>query len=519
MIFGSVCSGIEAASEAWDPLGWRAAFVSEIEKFPRAVLEHRLGAREPAEGERWSPSWNGPALLGDFTAIRAADWPMVELLVGGTPCQAFSIAGKKGSLDDPRGRLSLAYVELVHDLSDTGSLRWAVWENVPDVLKTDDNAFGCFLAGLVGADTALRCPRKSGRWPGVGLVCGPRGVAAWRILDAQYFGLAQRRERVFLVFSPAAAGGDPAAVLFEPQGSGGNSPPRRETGQDAAAGPGRGPEGGGGRSGGRSGCGAGGDRLQGLPDAGDHAGGSVPVVRGDAVAPTLSARTKGGGGLGLGTDTELDGALVPEVCAPLRASAGERAGMPGDTDFENYVPTVAKCLTRTSAGGTSVDLETSDFIPEPIAFSCKDYGADAVEGLAPTMRAMGHAESHANAGGQLAVSIAIRGRGDDGAQMEVDESGVSHTLRGGDGGGSRAMVADPAIGWRVRRFTTTECARLQGFPDDHTLIPWRGRDATDCPDGPQYKAYGNSMAVAVMRWLGERIAAADAGLPRRRASV
>lgn len=104
-----------------------------------------------------------------------------------------------------------------------------------------------------------------------------------------------------------------------------------------------------------------------------------------------------------------------------------------------------------------------------VAFSAKDHGADAGE-LAPTLRAMGHGASHANGGGQVAVATAMQ----------------------------------------VRRLTPRECERLQGFPDDWTLIPWRGKPDAECPDGPRYKALGNSMAVPCMRWIGERIAKVSA---------
>lgn len=201
MIFGSVCSGIEAASVAWEPLGWKAAWLSEIAQFPRTVLQHRYP--------------NVP-LHGDFTAIDPATVTPVDVLVGGTPCQSYSTNGKRRSLDDPRGRLTLAYVDLLHGLAARADrpLRYAVWENVPGVLSTDDNAFGCFIAGLVGADTPLVSSHKQGWWPNAGMVTGPRAKAAWRVLDSQFFGVPQRRERIYVVVG--FGGRDPGTVLFEP---------------------------------------------------------------------------------------------------------------------------------------------------------------------------------------------------------------------------------------------------------------------------------------------------------------
>ena len=194
LVYGSVCSGIEAATVAWEPLGWRPAFFAEIEPFPSAVLAHRH-----------------PAIpnLGDMTAIDGRAWRgRIDVLVGGTPCQAFSVAGLRRSLDDKRGNLALRFVEL----ADACQPGWIVWENVPGVLSTRDNAFGCFLGGLAGEDGPLEPP--GGKWADAGVVLGPARAVAWRVLDAQYFGLAQRRRRVFVV---AGAGdrADPAQVLFE----------------------------------------------------------------------------------------------------------------------------------------------------------------------------------------------------------------------------------------------------------------------------------------------------------------
>lgn len=160
--FFSVCSGIEAASVAWLPLGWKCAGVSEIEKFPSAVLAYHY-PRTPN--------------LGDFTKIDVATIGRVDILCGGTPCQAFSVAGLRGSLGDARGNLSLEFVRLAHELANGNGLRNVVWENVPGVLSTKDNAFGCFLAGLVGADDAIPPPRAR-KWPDAGMVSGPRGRAA-----------------------------------------------------------------------------------------------------------------------------------------------------------------------------------------------------------------------------------------------------------------------------------------------------------------------------------------------------
>ena len=232
MKYLSVCSGIEAASAAWHPLGWEPLAFSEIEPFPRAVLAHHYPA---------------VPVHGDFTQLRNHMWiEDADVLVGGTPCQAFSVAGLRKSLDDDRGNLSLEFVRLADAIDNLRSDRGRpasiiVWENVPGVLSVKDNAFGCFLAGLAG-DVTLYVPPR-GKWTDAGVVAGPQRTVAWRVLDAQYFGLAQRRRRVFVVAS-ARAGFDPAAVLLELQGVRRDTPPSREAGKGTAAGVEFGPSGG-----------------------------------------------------------------------------------------------------------------------------------------------------------------------------------------------------------------------------------------------------------------------------------
>ena len=223
--FGSVCSGIEAASVAWHPLGWKAAWLAEIEKFPSAILAHH---------------YPDVPNLGDMSALAqrivSGEIPAPDVLCGGTPCQAFSVAGLRRSLDDARGNLSLTFCEIADAIDTARNVRGEpaaviFWENVPGVLSTKDNAFGCFLAGLAGEDLPLQ--PAGGRWSNAGVVYGPSRTVAWRILDAQYFGLAQRRRRVFVVAS-ARADFDPVAVLFEFDGVRRDTAPSRAAGQSIA---------------------------------------------------------------------------------------------------------------------------------------------------------------------------------------------------------------------------------------------------------------------------------------------
>jgi len=370
MRFGSVCSGIEAASVAWHPLGWQAAWFSEIEPFPSAVLAHH---------------YPDVPNLGDMTTlperILSGEVEAPDLFCGGTPCQAFSVAGLRNSLDDARGNLSLTFVGIANATDHVRSVRGddpaiIFWENVPGVLSTKDNAFGCFLSALAGEDDPLIAPR--GKWTNAGCVYGPQRAVAWRVLDAQYFGVAQRRRRVFVVAS-ARDDFDPAAVLFEFDGVRRDSAPSREAGKATAPGAGTGLEGG------------------------------QPY----AVGNTLTARMYKGmnSDCNEGQTPVLQPIAVPEVMATLLSST---AGIsrPGNavTEHETYIPMAA----------------------EP---------------------------------------------------------------------GPRAMQS-----MAVRRLTPIECERLQGFPDTYTAIPWRKKPVSECPDGPRYKALGNSWAVPNVRWIGQRIA-------------
>ena len=560
MIGWTLCSGIGAPEVAAPWIDWRLA--SEIEPFPRSMLQARFGYR--AAGER-SPG--EPLLWGDMTQVDAAlasreAVPLPDIIAAGTPCQSFSVAGARKGLADERGNLTLHFVRIIHDIVSArpdGSLT-VLWENVPGVLSDTTNAFGAFLGGLVGADAPLvpspppraagsgkghwrRLPRRRWRdkgrrryrkprwactWPSAGMVAGPRARVAWRVLDAQHFGVPQRRRRVFLV---ADFGGraDPAKILFERKGGGGDSAARGGTGQ---------------------------------------------------TAPTLPSRSTGGGGLG--TDFDLDGGLIASSTGDVAHCLN--AGGMGRIDYESE--TMIAHTLRGEGFDASEDGTGRGTPLVPVAFSSKDFGGDAMEDLSPTLRAGGHSDSHPNAGIPPAVAYAIRSDADrsgvaiapsrdaagkkrlrnpglgitEGVAPTLDASrphavayaiqeravaegvnsgpggkgvrdddkaytlearhhvqAVAFDLRGRDGGAmpegphdtaniraasggsSRSYIATQ---WAVRRLTPTECHRLQGFPDDHCAVVHRGKPAAD---GPQYKALGNSWAVPVAEWIMDRI--------------
>jgi DNA (cytosine-5)-methyltransferase 1 len=573
MKYLSVCSGIEAVSVAWGPLGWKPVMFAEIDPFCCWLLRTRYRASRPLympsphdapsrkeAKQRAAAIRNIVALptdgavinAGDFTRIGADDVGTIDLLAGGTPCQSFSVAGKRAGLDDPRGNLTIEFARLA------GRLRplWVVWENVPGVLSIDGGrTFGAFLGMLVEL--------------GYGV--------AYRVLNAQHFGVPQRRRRVFVVGHLGGWRG-PAAVLLERHGLSGHPPPRREARQGAAGGVEVGP------SGGR------------LTDT----------------APTIDAGCKDGfirNQLGIGVLSSTDESET--LIAHALSADGFDASEDGTGRGTPVVP-VAICTAHTQSNGSGFSDDVAHTLESGnaqavafsqnlrnevrlfggdgktvgalaarpgvkqqsyIAFSAKDHGADAGD-IAPTLRGMGHDRSHANGGGQVAIAFTQNQEGDvlSGDVMQslgtnANATGrnaptVAFTLHGSDGTVSAASSTDIAgslrtrapgsienssttavlqeqpVAWSgeltastdiagtlqrggegsridgvmtpqmaVRRLTPRECERLQGFPDDYTLVEYRSKLAAD---GPRYKALGNSMAVPVMRWIGERIAAVDA---------
>ena len=441
MRFGSVCSGIEAASCAWEPLGWKAAFFSEIEPFPSAVLAHHYPD---------TPNH------GDMTKFK--EWPdyAIDVLVGGTPCQSFSVAGLRKGLADPRGNLMLTYLAI----ADKYRPRWLVWENVPGVLSSNGGKdFGTFLGGL-----------------------GELGYGfAYRVLDAQYFGVAQRRRRVFVV----GCLGDwraAAAVLFERDSLCGNPAPSRQARKTIAS----------------------------------------PVT-------TRSGNSSAGS---IGTDEACGGYLQSwpaEVAPTLDAHYGDKMGLENQhINAGGGCSSVAMCLTTK----TRIDAESETLIPMN----------GGVFSYAIARNIIGRKPENGGNGEGFSTESSY-------TLTKTDRHGVAHPIsfgwqnsaKQGDSVSEQVTptldksktpaVAMPSMA--VRRLTPRECERLQGFPDDYTFIPWRtyqeawrkgisyetllsqlgmtlrGPSIEDCPDGPRYKALGNSMAVPVMRWIGERIQMVD----------
>lgn len=445
MRYGSLCSGIEAASVAWEPLGWSPAFFSEIATFPSAVLAHHYGSNMPDS----APSDNGVPNYGDMTDFER--WPdhAIDILVGGTPCQDYSIAGLRAGMAGDRGSLTLTYIQIAARYRPD----WIVWENVPGVLSSNSGRdFARFLGDLSGTKISVPADgwKNSGIIEGIGDAYG----LAYRVLDAQYvrvdgFGRAvpQRRRRVFVI-GYLADWRRAAAVLFEPESLQGNTAPSRKAGEGFASGTLRSTDGG--------------------SDV-DHA------RAGHLIGPVAARMTAFGEYVEDGTASTVK-----------------------SRDHKDATDLIAHSL-RAEGFDASEDGTGRGTPLVPVAFSSKDFVGDAMFGVSPTLRAGSHGSSHPNAGIPPAVAFDLRGR-DGGAMPEGPHDTAA--ILAASGGSSRSYVASPQV---VRRVTPRECERLQGFPVGYTQISWRNKEAALCPDGPQYMALGNSMAVNVMRWIGVRI--------------
>ncbi|MGS6177803.1 phage N-6-adenine-methyltransferase [Enterobacter sichuanensis] len=474
MKYGSVCSGIEAASKAWEPLGWKPAWFSEIEPFPSAVLAHH---------------WPEVTNLGDMTkiadAVRAGDVEAPDVLVGGTPCQAFSIAGLREGLSDDRGQLTLSYVELANAIDAKRRERGEpesiiVWENVPGVLSSKDNAFGCFLAGLAGESSELQ--PAGGKWTHAGCVSGPERFIAWRVLDAQFFGVAQRRRRVFIVAS-ARKGFDPAAVLFELDCVRRDSAPSRGAGKATA-----------GTTGSCVKVGSHWDNpanphptlnqshnIGGIGQSNQELfsqrGSGITIATSETVGcMSSSGDTKNKHGFGWGQQDWQSGYCQPVITQSVNGDIAHTLKAEGFDGSEDGTGRGTPIIAMAHGQG-GAEIKTDNSAP---TLTCNHEAPIAAYGIPGNW--IGHAPENGVNATEPMHDVAP-------CLTVADRHGV-------------------AMSMSVRRLTPIECERLQGFPDNHTLISWRGKDAAECPDGPRYKAIGNSMAVPVMRWIGERIVAA-----------
>ena len=406
MNYLSVCSGIEAATCAWHDLGWKPVGFSEIEPFPSAVLKHHYP--------------NTPN-LGDMTKYKEWNLESVNLLVGGTPCQSFSVAGLRKGLEDPRGNLALTYVGIL----DKFRPKWCIWENVPGVLSSNGGRdFGSFLGALAEL--------------GYGF--------AYRVLDAQNFGVPQRRRRVFVV----GCLGDwesAAKVLFESDCLSGDNKKSRVKRQATTT----------------------------YSERGVAYGGSD----GECADTVTSKWAKGSGG----PSGNECGLFVAHKVYETH---------PADSRVKEMGDVCQTVTSRWGTGGGNVPLVQAYSIREDA--KANNFSATPLE-VTPALQAMQPSvQSH-----HAQTFVVDRAAFNQGAnalyEPRIEEAEVMPTLVSK---GPHAVMNHMA----VRRLTPRECERLQGFKDDYTVIPWKKGES---PDGHRYKALGNSMAVPVMKWIGERI--------------
>ncbi len=463
MRYLSVCSGIEAATVAWHGLGWTPVGFSEIEPFPSAVLAHHYP--------------NVPN-FGDMT--KHEQWPLqpgsIDLLVGGTPCQSFSVAGLRKGLEDPRGNLMLTYLAIAARLRP----KYLVWENVPGVLSSNGGRdFGTFLGALGEL----------------------RYGFAYRVLDAQYVrvgrwprAVPQRRRRVFVV-GCLGDGAAAAEVLALREGlqrhleASGKA--RKGAASDAEGGAG-------------GGC---------WWDGGDCAG---TLTKQNANGAQRMPDKDNFGAVLQPTayrwQNNRDGLQQDDAVAAMRASTGSS----GFHEMNHPVVVQPVPFTKAKRAQSVTDDETwvdgqvnptlslfdqGDTRATTVAVAHAFYSTDGTHGV--------------NQHPEVSPAVKVGSGLGIPSPPAVAFSDTSATLKGGSGergypdpsdGNGHSMVGTAMT---VRRLTARECERLQAFPDDYTLIPWRKKQAEDCPDGPRYRALGNSMAVNCMSWIGERIAALE----------
>lgn len=558
MMYGSVCSGIEAASVAWECLGWKPEWFAQFDPdhnysrcpdFPSSVLAHH---------------WPEVPNLGDMTkiaaSVRAGITPAPDIIVGGTPCQDFSVAGARAGLSGSRGQLTISYGELADAVDDRRIAEGKmpaifVWENVPGVLSSKDNAFGAFLGLLAGEDCRLQPPEK--RWTNAGYVRGPKRTIAWRVLDAQYFGVAQRRRRVFVVAS-AREDIDPAKILFESDGVRRDIAPSRSAREVVAA------------------LTANGVGTCGADDNQGQAGHLIAECVTGNISHTLKAEGFDGSedGTGRGTpiiamahgqggaEIKTDDSSPTLTCnheAPIvvgqfsSTGAGfwsEGFGTLRAREQESHEHLAVMAVHGTQDPDTNVELahtlgRNQGQENAVICFNSKDHGqdADAVYGIPGNW--IGRAPKNGGNATEPMVDVSP-------CLTVADRHGVAYGFKAGQGakagGIGYAAEQSPTLtsassgsnlaptvmqDMAVRRLTPVECERLQGFPDNHTLIPVSKRKQItaeeyaylrhhnptltaevayrQAKDGPRYKSLGNSMAVPVMRWIGQRIALAIDG--------
>ena len=560
MRYFSVCSGIEAASIAWEPLGWTPVGFAEIEPFPCEVLKQR---------------WPHVKNYGNLENFQSWDIPTgsVDVIVGGPPCQAFSVAGLREGMADPRGNLSLVYFSLVAKLRP----KWLVYENVPGLLSARG---GQDFSALLSALAEL----------GYGF--------AYRTLDAANFGLAQRRKRVFIVGCRTGDWRHPTAVLFDGPSSFGNPKAGKKAGEGTApiAGASIGspsrincqPDGISGAVTNKWHKGSGGPAgdehynlvvgsSEALPVIADRASfnqgenalydpfightDTCPtiVAKGPhAVQPPIAFKVRGGGEYTGTKGGEVrpnekggTGMLAYEDKTFTIASTQDQFVATPVKAFDGYNQTlsdVSQTIRADKSDGDHVGMVLVPNLPIPIntMAATRPQGADEnrqtfgvgqpgdamytitahhhhAVGVQPQQYLYENHPQDSRVTGPHDIAPTVAAKfGTGGGNVPFVQTAVAVAFQPGnlrlDAGSSPSETEFPtlkssmgdqspcvATPMAVRRLLPEECEALQGFPRNHTRISWRGKPPEQCPDGPRYKAIGNSMATNCMKWIGKRI--------------
>lgn len=445
---------MEAAHLAWGPLGWHCLAVAEIDPAACALLRHRL------------PEVPNLGSVTDITDEQIKALGAIDVVIGGSPCQDLSVAGRRAGLGGARSSLFHQQMRIFNAARHLCGARWLVWENVPGAFSSNQ---GRDFAVVVGAMAGSKLPVPAGGWGSEGVALGDSGLVEWSVLDAQWFGVAQRRRRVFAVLD-TGEWSDRPPVLLEPDRMRGHSAPSRDQGQ--------------------------------------------------SVTGTLSARTQGGGGLG--TDFESQGGLVAGTLSANPKAAGSATQQ--DAHAGLLIPALAHTL-RVEGFDASEDGAGRGTPLVPVAFDTTQVTSKAnvsnpkLGDPCHPLCAGAHAPAIAfdcKAAGDTSFAIgdvpgtlrAHHGGGHAAVAFQSSQSGVRiddvHATLDANNGPRRHNGA--LVHMSVRRLTPIECERLQGAPDDWTLaLNAKGKPMAD---GPRYKILGNSFAVPVIRWIGTRIDAA-----------
>lgn len=470
MKYVSLFSGIEAASVAWDGLGWEPLCFAELDEFPSAVL-----------AERFPDVPN----VGDVTKV---NWKRCrgkcDLVVGGSPCQSFSVAGKREGLKGESG-LMFEYIRAVREIRP----RWFLWENVPGALSSEGGeAFRQLLSEMDKL--------------GYGM--------AWRVLDAQFFGVAQRRRRVFLVGHLGAC--PPVEVLVEPESMRGDHPSSREKRQELAAATGRCASSAGFKFHQWAGAGRIGFEDEQSPTctADWHNPAVLTMHQNVCIQGSMIGRSDGNGPQGSGI--EQDGASFTLNCTDRHSVLAFAQNTRDEVRIQGDGTISGALSAQPGMKQTTYVCETantnSNWLASTGCLNPEDPQSKRIfttDSCCPTLSS--------GTGQGMNIQPSVLCMADDNSKAAIDENMCGSLKVGGATPmvtQQRRSVTDVMTGKMVvRRLTPKECERLQGFPDDWTKIGYKGKSAEDCPDGPRYKAIGNSMAVPVMKWIGERIDLAD----------